>query len=168
MVAEILAEQLASGATWTLLITLGNSLRRDDGVGPLLAGQLAHLPNLLIENAGDRPERAIDFVASHRPQKVIFIDAADFGGQPGDLRWIQPAELTERSLSSHRLPLVALIDWIESEHPVVCHCLGVQVGSMQLGEGLTPEVAKTAAEIIDWFENLSKAKQTVQSTACQG
>jgi hydrogenase 3 maturation protease len=105
----------------------------------------------MLENAGDRPERAIDFVALHQPQKVVFIDAAEFGAKAGTVRWIKTSELTERSLSSHRLPLAALIDWIESEHPTSCHCLGIQVGSMQLGEGLTPEVAKTAAEIIDWF-----------------
>lgn len=135
-----------------MLITLGNSLRSDDGIGPLLAKQLGSIPGILIENAGDRPERAIDFVALHRPQKVVFIDAADFAGKPGDLRWIEPSELTERSLSSHRLPLAAMIDWIESEYPTECLCLGVQVGSMQLGEGLTPEVAETAAQIVCWFE----------------
>ncbi len=161
MVAEVLAQQFGPDLTRTLLITLGNTLRTDDGVGPLLAGELAQFPGVLIENAGDRPERAIDFVALHRPQKVVFIDAAEFGRSPGDLRWIKTSELTERSLSSHRLPLAAMIDWIESEHPTACRCLGIQIGSMQLGEGLTSEVAKSAARIIRWFKSVTEQKQGV-------
>lgn len=152
MVAEILKELLIAGLDKTLLISLGNSLRRDDGVGPYLAGQLANIPGVQIENAGDRPERAIDFVCAYQPQQVLFIDAADFGAKPGSVRVIKAEELSNRCLSSHRLPLPALIDWIESEHPVSCRCLGIQAGSMQIGEGLTPEVAETADKLINWFE----------------
>lgn len=155
LVAETL-EQLRDGRlAQILLIGLGNSLRKDDGIGPFLAEALSKNPNLMVENAGDRPERAIDFVDIHRPQKVVFLDAADFGGKPGTLRWIKKSELVERSLSSHRLPLSPLIDWIEAEYSTRCQCLGIQAGSMQLGEGLTPEVARSADQIIEWFEDLA-------------
>lgn len=156
MVAEVLSELLSAGLENTLLISLGNSLRSDDGVGPYLAGQLANIPGVQIENAGDCPERAIDFVPARQPQQVVFIDAADFGAHPGSVRVIKSVELSNRSLSSHRLPLPALIDWIEAEHSVSCHCLGIQAGSMQIGEGLTPEVAETAGLLIDWFEQAAQ------------
>lgn len=151
-VAETLTELFAVGFDKTLLICLGNSLRCDDGVGPYLGQQLAKVPGLLIEDAGDRPERAIDFAEVHRPQKIIFLDAANFGGQPGTLRLLATSELVGRSLSSHRLPLTALIGWIETEYPTRCLCLGIQVTSVKFGEELTPPVARTASQIIEWFE----------------
>lgn len=153
MVAETLGKLFVDGFDNTLLICLGNSLRSDDGVGPYLGQQLEKIPGVLIEDAGNRSERALDFADVYRPQKIIFLDAADFGGQPGDLRLLANTELVERSFSSHRLPLSALIDWIETEHPTRCLCLGIQAGSMQFGEELTPAVARTAAQMIDWFED---------------
>ena len=153
MVAETLNDFFAEGVGNTLLVCLGNSLRTDDGVGPYLAEQLETVPGICIENAGDRPERAIDFVSKHRPAKLVFLDAADFGGPPGALRQIEVAELSGRCLSSHRLPLAALIDWIETEYSTPCRCLGIQAGSMQLGEELTPEVAQAAVQVVKWFEH---------------
>ncbi len=160
MVAEVLEELFTGRLAESLLVGLGNPLRRDDGVGPYLAGKLARLPGIRSENAGDRPERAIDFAARHRPRQLVFLDAADFGGRPGELRRIEPSELSSRSLSSHRLPLPALIAWIEAEYPTRCHCLGIQAGSLQLGEGLTPAVAATAGELIGWFAHRLKTTRT--------
>ncbi len=151
-VAETLDPLFPNGLSNTLLISLGNSLRKDDGVGPYLAMQLAKISGVKIENAGDRPERSIDFAESHRPEQIVFLDAADFGCKPGTLRQIETSELVERSLSSHRLPLSALIDWIEAEYSICCFCLGIQAGSMQLGEELTPEVTQTAEHMIRWFK----------------
>jgi hydrogenase 3 maturation protease len=159
LVAETLDELFSDGFDDTLLISLGNSLRSDDGVGPYLAQQLDKIPGIMIEDAGDRPERAIDFVDTHRPRRVLFIDAADFGGKPGMLRRIETSELLGSSLSSHRLPLSALITWIEGEYATPCRCLGIQTGSMQLGEELTPEVAQASVEMIAWFEDLVKKKK---------
>ncbi len=162
MVAETLTKLFSAGITQTLLISLGNSLRSDDGVGPFLAGELKRIPGIRIENAGDRPERAIDFADIYRPQRIIFLDAADFGARPGTLRRIETSELVEGCLSSHRLPLSALIEWIETEYSTDCLCLGIQVGSMQLGEELTPEVAESAAQIIEWFQQLVRTDLSIR------
>lgn len=155
MVADILAGLLPRGLQQSLLITLGNRLRSDDGVGPYLAERLSRVPGVRIENAGDRPERAIDYVHKYRPRHVVFLDAADFGGAPGTLRRIDRSEIVKRSLSTHRLPLSALIDWIEQESDAHCDCLGIQAATMQLGEELSSAVEKTAGEIIVWFKQLN-------------
>ncbi|WP_172399748.1 hydrogenase maturation protease [Geothermobacter hydrogeniphilus] len=160
MVAELLTELFTDRLPESLLVGLGNPLRRDDGVGPYLAEELAKLSGIRSENAGDRPERAIDFAARHRPRQLVFLDAADFGGRPGELRRIDPSELSSRSLSSHRLPLPALIAWIEAEYPTRCFCLGIQAVDMQLGEGLTPAVAATTAELLDWFARRLEMERT--------
>lgn len=150
-VADLLAELFPDGLQQSLLITLGNSLRRDDGVGPYLAERLQNIPGLCLENVGDRPERSIDLVPQYRLRQLVFVDAADFAGEPGEVRLIDSDTLSSKCLSSHRLPLAAVIAWIEREFSVSCHCLGVQVADMSLGEGLSPEVAASAEKMIDWF-----------------
>lgn len=132
-------------------MTLGTSLRGDDGVGPYLAERLRDVPGLWLENAGDRPERAIDLVQQYRLRQLVFIDAADFAGEPGEIRLIDNNALNSVCLSSHRLPLAALIAWIEQEFSVSCRCLGGQVADMSLGKGSSPDVAASAETLVDWF-----------------
>lgn len=152
LVAEFLRQLFPSGVRHCLLITLGNTLRSDDGVGPYLAEQLRGIAGLQIENAGDRPERSVHWVERYRPRTVVFLDVADFGGAPGDLRHIGPGELVNSSLSTHRLPLAALIAWIEQENNVQCYCLGIQAASLQPGETLSTPVSVTADLLIEWFK----------------
>ncbi len=151
-VADLLDRVCDGDPRQLLLIGLGNSLRSDDGIGPHLVKSLRRLPGLMAENVETRPERSFALVASFRPRKVIFFDAADFSAPPGTLKLIDGKELADSSLTSHRLPLAPVLEWIETEHQTPCRCLGVQFGSMQLGEELTPQVAQTAQSIIAWFE----------------
>lgn len=135
----------------TLYVTVGNSLRSDDGVGPYIAAKAAAIPGILIRDAGDRPERALDWALDVRPQRVVFIDAADFGGRPGEIRLLPADCLETTTFSTHRLPLPAIMDWIGEETFAECLCIGIQLGAAALGEGLTPAVQHSADRLIGWL-----------------
>jgi len=135
----------------TLYVTVGNSLRSDDGVGPYLAREAAAIPGILIRDAGDRPERALDWALEERPGRVVFLDAADFGGSPGEIRLLPTESLEATSFSTHRLPLPAIMDWIGQETGAECLCVGIQLGSAALGEGLTLPVQRSADRMIGWL-----------------
>lgn len=151
-VAEILSEIFTDDGQRSLIVTLGNCLRSDDGAGPYLAERLRLVSGLCVENVGEQPERAIDMVQQHLPQQVVFVDAAAFGAAPGRLKRIAMSDIVTRSLSTHRLPLTIIVDWIEQEYAINCYCLGIQPESMQLGEALSPAVLKTVEEIVSWFQ----------------
>ncbi len=155
-VAETLHALIGERLAKTLLITMGNSLRSDDGVGSYIAERLQGLDGILVEDAGNRPERSIDWVEEYQPELVIFIDAADFGGIPGELKLIDASALAKRSLSSHRLPMEPLIAWIEQESAAKCGCLGIQAASLDLGEQISPAVIDTAKQIISWLQQQIK------------
>ena len=131
----------------TLYITIGNTLRGDDGVGPVIAARLAGMTGVLIKDAGDRPERAMDLVAEIRPDRVVFIDAADFGGVAGEVRELPLESLADSAFSTHRIPLPVIAEWITNETGAECRCIGIQPVSMTIGVGLSPEVEQAAAEI---------------------
>ncbi|MEI6705343.1 MAG: hydrogenase maturation protease [Deltaproteobacteria bacterium] len=132
----------------TLYITIGNTLRSDDGVGPVIASRLSEVPGILIKDAGDRPERAMEWVLELLPSLVVFIDAADFGGAAGEIRELSLESLSESTFSTHRIPLPPIAEWIKCETGAECCFIGIQPLSMALGEGLSPEVERAAAEIV--------------------
>ncbi len=81
-VAETLHALIGEKLDKTLLITMGNSLRSDDGVGPYIAERLEGLSGIQIEDAGNRPERSIDWVEEYQPELVVFSRCRRFRRHP--------------------------------------------------------------------------------------
>lgn len=133
----------------TLVITVGNYLRSDDSVGPYIAGNI-HSPrkNLIVLDAGDRPENFIDRAVEANPTKTIIIDAADFGGVPGELRIIPEHVIPDKPLSTHSFPLSIIARLLAEDTGSEVSFLGIQPENMDFGEGLSPKVKSAADEII--------------------
>lgn len=133
----------------TLVITVGNSLRTDDGVGPYIASRVGTpREGICLLDVADRPEDGIDEAVEKRPAKTVMIDAADFGGRPGEARIIPPELIPDTTLSTHTFPLKIITKILEEETGSDVFFLGIQPESVSFGEGLSPEVEKTAVEII--------------------
>ena len=133
----------------TLVITVGNTLRSDDGVGPFVADGVKSTPeNIHILNVGDRPENSVDEAVDFRPDRTIVIDAADFGGAPGEVRNIPREAIPQTTLSTHTFPLPVITKMIEEESGSKVYFLGIQPLKVSLGEGLSPAVEEAAREII--------------------
>ncbi|MFH1387526.1 MAG: hydrogenase 3 maturation endopeptidase HyCI [bacterium] len=136
----------------TLIITVGNDFRSDDGVGPYIAGKCPKLKaGYRLLNAKDQPENIIDQAIAARPAKVILIDGADFRGQPGEARIVKKAEIPQQTLSTHIFPLNIIAEMIEKEVGAPVWFLGVQAKNLEFGEKLSEEVAATAEEIIKYL-----------------
>ena len=89
-----------------LVITVGNRLRSDDGVAPYIAEHAKRPKNgIIILDAGERPEDIVGKAIEVRPGRVVIIDAADFGGEPGEVRAIPEEFIPENPISTHRFPL---------------------------------------------------------------
>jgi hydrogenase 3 maturation protease len=133
----------------TLIITVGTDFRSDDGVGPYIAKKCVSLKrNIMVLDAGDKPENILDRAVEIKPQRTIIIDAADFGGQPGDVRVVPEAAISDKMLSTHMFPLT-IISRILAEDAGTDVCfIGVQPKGTGFGEGLSPEVRESAEMII--------------------
>jgi hydrogenase 3 maturation protease len=133
----------------TLVVTAGNSFRRDDGVGPYIALALEKKKEHRVINAGFNPENIIDDVISLNPEKVIFIDSADFGGRVGEVRLIAEDTLPEATISTHNIPLYVISRIIQKEiNPLSVVFVGIQIKTIQFGEELSEEVKFAADAII--------------------
>ncbi len=145
-VIEIL-QQPESGIV--LILTVGNDFRSDDGVGPYIAKHV-HSPKkgIRIIDAGERPETVLDHAASLRPARTVIIDAADFGGLPGEARVISEQFIPESTLSTHAFPIRAVAKILAEDTDAGVYFIGIQAGSVFCGEKMSPMVKQTANSII--------------------
>lgn len=131
-----------------LIITVGNTLRSDDGVGPYIASRLKVHERVAVIDAGTRPENVIDEASSLKPDMIIIIDAADFGGVPGEMRLIPEELIPETTVSTHSIPLCVITQLLRNDTHASVFFIGIQAKTMALGESLSPEVKKAADMLI--------------------
>jgi len=140
----------------TLLITIGNSLRADDGVGPFVGEQVRFKnPGHRVINAYTTPENIAQTAIDFKPDKIVLLDAAHFGGRPGELKII-PLELINQQtvISTHSFPLSVTFSIVKEDTGAELVAVGVQPASMEYGEGLTPEVKESALSLINYLNSL--------------
>ncbi|MDD5259885.1 MAG: hydrogenase 3 maturation endopeptidase HyCI [bacterium] len=134
-----------------VIITIGNTLRADDGVGPYIGLSLTSSDRVKIVNADYTPENVIEQVISLHPAKIIFIDAADFQGAPGEARVIDQEHIPDASLSTHAVPLKVVYHLLLHDTGAMAVMVGIQPQSVDHKEELSGEVKATADEIIKYI-----------------
>jgi hydrogenase 3 maturation protease len=147
LTAEILKE-LTHQEGLTVILTIGNPLRSDDGIGPYIASLLEDTKDLKIIDAGYTPENCIDEVTALGPKRIIIIDAADFEGLPGEVRLVDKEHIPETSLSTHMISLKVIASLLEEDTKAQIKFLGIQPITVEFKEGLSDEIKETADEIV--------------------
>ena len=132
---------------------IGNADYGDDGIGVRLAEKLilADLPDVVV--AGNAPESFIGRVAEERFEHLVFLDAVDFGGEPGSVVFLDADEIAARfpQISTHKISLGLLAKRVEANGTTRTWLLGVQPAS--LGSE-TPILATTLEALAELLGNL--------------
>lgn len=126
-----------------LILGIGNRMRGDDAVGSLLAERLQGRVNVPVIDTSDVPENYLGPIESADADLALIIDAADFGGQPGDVALIDMEHLKDVAMSTHNASLTLLFLAIPIEHRPEALLLGIQPGPTETGRGLSEAVEKT-------------------------
>ena len=128
---------------------LGNRDYGDDGFGVRLAEALiaAGVPDVVV--AGTTPDRWIGRTASF--DHIIFLDAVDFGGEPGAVVFLDSADMAAcfPQISTHKISLALLAQWAEANGNAKAWLLGVQPESLQPASQLTPRLQRTLDALCD-------------------
>ncbi len=140
----------------TLLMTLGSELRADDGVGPYLSSLVKfRRDGLRLIDAGTVPESVAQTAIDWKPAKIILVDAADFGGEPGELRVIALEDINKHTLvSTHNFPLSVTFSVVKEDTGAELAVIGVQAASLDHREALSPAVKAAADELAAYFNSL--------------
>ncbi len=133
-----------------VFILVGNELRGDDGLGPLIY-RILNLKDETVINAGMAPENFIHRICDMSPQVVVFVDSIDAGLEPGSIIIGDLLELEKKLsiLTTHSLPLSLIANFIESfvQKKVEFVLIGVQARTLDIGAEMSLEVVD-AAKII--------------------
>ncbi len=124
------------------VIGVGNVMRGDDGAGPETVHLLERLGfPLPTADATEVPENYGGWVPKQELEAVVFVDAVEFGGDPGECRVIPLEKLMVSASSTHRLSLHYTILYLRDEWEGDAILVGIQPKSLTLGEGLSEEAA---------------------------
>ena len=139
------------------VVGVGNTLARDEGVGPVAVERLKAEPLparvVLLDAGTDLLAAMTEFADAGR---VILIDAMRAGGAPGTICRLTLEELEERAkagisnLSAHGLGVVEAVGLARVAGmrvpPTVV--FGVEPGEVALGEGLSPAVEAAMQRLV--------------------
>jgi len=145
-----LFEQLSKlGGSRTVIVGIGNTLKGDDGAGPLICEQLrqAGVGAELID-AGSVPENYIQPIIKKASQNLLVIDAIDFGASPGAIKIFKPEQLRSLVISTHILSPHLFIDMIRSELELDVYFVGIQPAQTRLGQPISVEVNEAVRWLI--------------------
>ena len=140
----------------TLIVGLGNSLMRDDGVGVFVIEQLRKMPfpaHITLANCGSDVLKILSHF--HQHQRVVFVDAVEMGAPPGTIRYFPREAILKmpgESQAAHQLSAIEAIRLLDTLNPhfrqAELHLIGVQPEVVAVGEGLSPSVHRAARQII--------------------
>ncbi|WP_074371525.1 hydrogenase maturation peptidase HycI [Vibrio spartinae] len=138
-----------------ILLTVGNTMMGDDGAGPLLAKRCLEQPidRWEVLEGGTMPEDTLHRIRHIKPERVLVVDAADFGEKAGEIRIIDPDTIAEMFMvSTHSLPLNFLIDELKTFVPHVTF-IGIQPAIVAFAAPMT-DMVKDAVDTI--YQSLPK------------
>ena len=146
------------------VLGVGNPLRSDDAAGALVARALSShecardTEHVLIIEADQAPENAAGEIRRFAPDLVLIIDAADMSEPPGTIQFIPEESIDGMSASTHSLPLSMLTRYLRLELDCEVTLLGIQPGSNEVGERVSPDVLQAVEEIVDVLDELIRTR----------
>lgn len=100
-------------------------------------------------DAGSRPEDVVFDAIEIMPSRIVIIDAADFGGLPGDIAVIPDDAIDQKTFSTHSIPMSLFSSILREDTGAEVSFIGIQTNLTELGEGLSPGVKKSADQILE-------------------
>jgi hydrogenase maturation protease len=124
-------------------VGLGNPYRGDDAAGLILFDRLKNSPALMgarFIRAEANPENHLQEILDGGAGLVVFIDAARFGGRPGEIIWVDEDRIDSAGVSTHAFSLRAVTDFLRLHRPFLFKVLAIQSGATGFGAALSPAV----------------------------
>ncbi|MHC4631705.1 MAG: hydrogenase 3 maturation endopeptidase HyCI [Planctomycetota bacterium] len=131
----------------TLIVGIGNVLKGDDGVGPLVCEQLTGKIRAELIDAGTVPENYIQPIIKKAPRNLLVIDAIDFGAPAGTIRIFEPEQLNSHAFSTHALSPRLFVDMVYQSIKVDIYFIGIQPAQTQLGESVSPQASQAVQQL---------------------
>ena len=140
--ADILAAAEESERGGCVVFCVGSVLRGDDAAGPLLAKKLEDHPieGWSAVDGGQTPENELGYLRRLAPRRLLLVDAAAMGLEPGAIRRLGGEHVATQSLiTTHTLPITYLLSELEAMCDDVTF-LGIQPAATEFFGPVHPQV----------------------------
>lgn len=139
-----------------LVVGCGNVLFKDDGFGPTTIKEIEEhlderpLPdNVMTIDAGTSAPHHLFSLPNPMWKKLIILDIADFGGEPGEVRILSRDDVPEGKYQDpHSLSVADPLDLTDAEIVIIA-CQPEDVSSPYVVYGLSESVEKAMPKAID-------------------
>ena len=129
------------------VICVGNDLNGDDGAGLAVYEGIKDLGGMRCVFAYTAPENFTDDIMDYMPERVIIIDAADFGAEAGTIRPIPLDSIEKSHFSTHRAPF-KMIAMALSKASLQLSILGIQAKRTGLGDKMSESVRLSCMKLV--------------------
>ncbi|MEM1990299.1 MAG: hydrogenase maturation peptidase HycI [Candidatus Bathyarchaeia archaeon] len=138
-------ENWLRGFSKLVIMGIGNILKGDDALGPEFVSELrGKLPkNVEVLDCGTVPENFIGKIIWLKPSHVLLVDAAHFGGRPGEMILIPSDHISGVASSTHNVPLNILAELIGKFSGAKVMLLGIEPKNLNLGDDMSPEIRES-------------------------
>ena len=141
-----------------IVLSVGNELKSDDGVGPFIIKKLKEEnienKNLLFIDGKTVPENFTGKIRKEKPTHLIIVDACLMDLQPGEMQIVNKYEFANIGISTHSMSLSFFVRYLEKDTDIEIMFVGIEPETMDWGERPTPEVEKSANEFIESLKEI--------------
>ena len=138
-------------------VGLGNALRGDDLAGLVfidtLKTKIVFSKSKFII-AGKNPENYLQEILGSSPEVVVFIDAADWGGEPGDISFLEADSIASGDFSTHAYSIKLLEQSLSLNMPMDFVYIGIQSKTTALGKEMSSQVNHAIKEFFTGDEQI--------------
>jgi len=137
------------------VVAMGNEISGDDAVGVLIGEELLKSESIKadIYIAYQSPEAYLMKLLNEDYSHVIFIDAIDAGKKPGEIYLVNPNEIINEKLSTHRFPLKLLLEILKQSNKEIIF-IGIQIERRGIGLDLSREVLESKNKLLNTLREL--------------
>ena len=122
-----------------LVLGVGNEMMGDDAFGPLVVKELEGKTKAKLWS-GSNPENYIGKIKKPL-EKLVILDAAYMKKEPGSVKIIEPREIRERTISTHKIPLSMVMRQLEANST---YYIVAQPKDVEFGTEPSKEIKKAA------------------------
>jgi hydrogenase 3 maturation protease len=154
------------------VLGVGNIDRGDDGAGVLAAAALKKKlgqkgrSRLKVLLGHETPESLTGEIRRFQPGLVLILDAAVSGKKPASVFLLEKKDIAVEDMSSHRMPLTLLVDYLEKSVGCRVLVLGIEPRSCREGAPLSAAVKK-AAEMLSSYLAAVLAERPARRIPCR-
>lgn len=128
------------------ILGIGSESRGDDAAGIRVVEKIQEKidsPHILVIVAGPVPESFTSKIKKFEPDYIMLIDSVDSEEHPGKISVIDPNRIVGEKLSSHRLPLSMMMEYLKEETGAEVILVGIQPNRVKMGSKMSGPVKKS-------------------------